>query len=56
VRGEAKYFDLRLPDSIQEWRKKWFYVKDEPPEGQKYGLAPFDLTASVKKLKSWDLP
>jgi hypothetical protein len=32
--------------------KKWFYVKDEPIAGQKYGLAPFDAAAEVKKLKS----
>jgi hypothetical protein len=64
-RGEAKYFDLRLPEYVQDRQKKWFYIKDEPAVGQKYGLLPFDPMASVKKLKSsvkkkklksWDLP
>jgi hypothetical protein len=56
TRAEANYFDLRLRDSIQDWRKKWFYVKVEATADHKYGLAPFDSTAKVEKLKTWDLP
>lgn len=56
MKGPASYFDLRMRDSVQDWRKKWFYVKDEPVVGQMYGLAPLDATAEVKKLKSWDIP
>jgi hypothetical protein len=26
---EAKYFDFKMADSIQGWRTKWFYIKDE---------------------------
>ena len=29
VRPEASYFDLKFADSVQGWRKKWLYVKDE---------------------------
>jgi hypothetical protein len=54
--GDAGYFDLRFCDSVQDWRKKWFYVKDEASADQKYGLAPFDASAEVKKLKTWDIP
>ena len=56
VRPEAEYFDLKMAESIQNWRKKWFYIKDEKVGEQKFGLAPFDLTKEVKKLKSWDHP
>ncbi|KAM0842203.1 hypothetical protein ACQ4PT_058512 [Festuca glaucescens] len=56
TKSPSGYFDLRMRDSVQDWRKKWFYVKDEPAAGQTYGLAPFDAAAEVKKLKSWDIP
>jgi hypothetical protein len=45
-----------MAESVQNWRKKWFYIKDEKVEGQKFGLAPFDPTKQVMKLKSWDQP
>ncbi|KAM0825709.1 hypothetical protein ACQ4PT_069374 [Festuca glaucescens] len=45
-----------MAESVQNWRKKWSYIKDEKAKEQKFGLAPFDLTKSVKKLKSWDQP
>ena len=54
VRPEAEYFDLKFADSVQGWRKKWLYVKDGKIGAQEYGLAPFDLTKGITKLKSWD--
>jgi hypothetical protein len=51
-RAKANYFELRLRDSIQDWRKKWFYVMDEATAAQNYGLAPFDSTTEVQKLKT----
>ena len=42
VRPEVGYFDLKFADSVQGWRKKWLYVKDESSATQEYGLAPFD--------------
>ena len=54
VRPEAKYFSLKFLDSVQGWRKKWLYVKDQKTGTQEYGLAPFDLTKGVVKRKSWD--
>jgi hypothetical protein len=53
---KAEYFNFKMAESIQNWRNKWFYIKDEKIEGQKFGLAPFDPTKPVKKLKSWDQP
>ena len=54
MRPEAKYFDLKFPDSVQGWRKKWLYVKDQKTGAQEYGLAPFDPTKEIVRLKSWD--
>ncbi|KAM0839717.1 hypothetical protein ACQ4PT_060139 [Festuca glaucescens] len=54
VRPEAKYFNLKMAESVQNWRKKWFYIKDEKVGEQNFGFAPFNPMKEVKKLKSWD--
>jgi hypothetical protein len=55
VRADAQYFKFPFADSVQHWRTKWFYVKDQKSsEGQEYGLAPFDPKKELKKLKTWD--
>ncbi|KAM0851088.1 hypothetical protein ACQ4PT_052641 [Festuca glaucescens] len=54
VRSEAGYFDLKFADSVQGWRKKWLYVKDESTSTQQYGLAPFDVSEEILRRKSWD--
>jgi hypothetical protein len=55
VRADAQFFKFRFADSVQNWRNKWFYVKDQKSsEAQEYGLAPFDPKKQLKKLKSWD--
>jgi hypothetical protein len=35
---------LKFADSVQGWRKKWLYVKDEPTGAQLYGLSPVDMS------------
>jgi hypothetical protein len=43
--------------SIQGWRKKWFYIKDQKAvSSEKFGIAPFDASKSLTKLTSWDSP
>ena len=54
VRPEAGYFDLKFADSVQGWRKKWLYVKDESTDNQQYGLAPFDMSQEILRRQSWD--
>ena len=54
VRPEVGYFDLKFADSVQGWRKKWLYVKDESTGTQQYGLAPFDMSQEILRRKSWD--
>ena len=46
------YFDLKMLESVQGWRKKWFYIRDEKMAGKNFGLAPF-VNAPVVKKKSW---
>jgi hypothetical protein len=44
-----------MAESIQGWRQKWFYIKDQKSlETDEYGLAPFDADKGLMKLTSWD--
>ncbi|KAK1677040.1 hypothetical protein QYE76_037888 [Lolium multiflorum] len=54
VRPEVGYFDVKFADSVQGWRRKWIYVKDESSDAQEYGLAPFDASEDIQRRKSWD--
>jgi hypothetical protein len=41
--------------SVQNWRQKWFYIKDhKSSKADEYGLSPFDLAKPLTKLTSWD--
>jgi hypothetical protein len=43
--------------SVQGWRKKWFYIKDQKIfSSDQYDIAPFDAAKDLKKLASWDSP
>jgi hypothetical protein len=43
--------------SVQGWRKKWFYIKDQKAvPSDKFGITPFDVSKSLTKLTSWDFP
>jgi hypothetical protein len=43
--------------SVQDWRKKWFNIKDQKvSSSDQYGIAPFDAAKNLKKLASWDSP
>jgi hypothetical protein len=43
--------------SVQGWRKKWFYIKDQKnSSSDQYGIASFDANKDLKKLSSWDSP
>jgi formate dehydrogenase maturation protein FdhE len=44
-----------MAESVQNWRQKWFYIKDQKfAEADEYGLTPFDLAKLLTKLTSWD--
>jgi hypothetical protein len=57
VRAEAHYLEFNMAASVQGWRKKWFYIKDQKNSSSShYGIAPFDANKGLKKLSSWDSP
>jgi hypothetical protein len=57
VRAKAHYLEFNMAASVQGWRKKWFYIKDQKnSSSDQYGIAPFDANKELKKLSSWDSP
>jgi hypothetical protein len=57
VRAEAHYLEFSMAASVQGWRKKWFYIKDQKfASSDQFGIAPFDANKSLRKLTSWDSP
>jgi hypothetical protein len=57
VRAEVHYLEFIMAASVQGWRKKWFYIKDQKnSSSDQYGIAPFDANKDLKKLSSWDSP
>jgi hypothetical protein len=57
VRSESHYLEFNMAVSVQGWRKKWFYIKDQKAMcSDKFGIAPFDASKSLMKLTSWDSP
>jgi hypothetical protein len=57
VRLESHYLEFNMAASVQGWRQKWFYIKDQKAAASdQYGLAPFDANQSLTKLTTWDPP
>jgi hypothetical protein len=57
VRVEVHYLEFIMAASVQGWKKKWFYIKDQKnSSSDQYGIAPFDANKDLKKLSSWDSP
>jgi hypothetical protein len=57
VRSEAHYLEFSMVASVQSWRKKWFYIKDQKiSSSDQFGVAPFDDNQRLQKLLSWDSP
>jgi hypothetical protein len=55
MRSESQYLTFKMAESVQGWRQKWFYIKDQKSsESDEYGLAPFDANKSLTKLTTWD--
>jgi hypothetical protein len=56
MRAESHYLDFNMAVSVQGWRKKWFYIKDQKTaSSDKFGIAPFDANKNLTKLTSWTL-
>jgi hypothetical protein len=57
ARTEVHYLEFTMAASVQGWKKKWFYIKDQKSSSSNhYGIAPFDANQDLKKLSSWDSP
>ncbi|KAK1681339.1 hypothetical protein QYE76_042187 [Lolium multiflorum] len=54
IRSDVDYFDIKFPDSVQGWRKRWLYIQEEQNNSQEYNIAPFDGTAKILRRRSWD--
>jgi hypothetical protein len=49
--------EFAMAASVQGWKKKWFYIKNQKiSSSDQYGIAPFDAAKDLKKLASWDSP
>jgi hypothetical protein len=45
VRAEAHYLEFIMSASVQGWRKKWFYIKDQKTaSSDKFGMPPLMQT------------
>ncbi|KAK1608115.1 hypothetical protein QYE76_031788 [Lolium multiflorum] len=54
VRPDVEYFDVKFPDFVQGWRKRWLYVREECPNSQEFNIAPFDGSSTILRRQSWD--
>ncbi|KAK1617178.1 hypothetical protein QYE76_022695 [Lolium multiflorum] len=54
VWSDVNYFDVKFPDSIQGWRKRWLYVHEESSDSMEYNIAPFDGKTKILCRHSWD--
>ncbi|KAK1692223.1 hypothetical protein QYE76_008920 [Lolium multiflorum] len=54
VRPTVDYFDVKLPDSVQGWRKKWLYIQEENHGCAEDNIPPFDGAEKILRRRSWD--
>ena len=53
VRKEVKYFSFPLCESIQGWKQKWFYLREDNAPQFQSTLPPFEDVKVIKTKKSW---
>jgi hypothetical protein len=54
VRPDVEYFDVKFPDSVQGWRKKWLYIREENHGSVEDNIPPFDGAERICHRRSWD--
>ncbi|KAK1681349.1 hypothetical protein QYE76_042197 [Lolium multiflorum] len=54
VRPDVEYFDVKFPDSVQGWRKKWLYVLEECADSLEHNIPPFNGNEKILRRCSWD--
>ncbi|KAK1660375.1 hypothetical protein QYE76_048534 [Lolium multiflorum] len=50
----VEYFDVKFPDSVQGWRKKWLYIREENHGSVEDNIPPFDGAEKICRRRSWD--
>ena len=53
IRKEVKYFSFPLNESIQGWKHKWFYLREENASQFRSTLPTFEGVKEIKPKKSW---
>ena len=48
LRGDTSYFQLKKSDSVQNWRKKWFYIRWDQE-----GLPEFAADRPLRRTNAW---
>jgi hypothetical protein len=51
VRGDTTYFQMKKSDSVQGWRKRWFYIRCDQE-----GLPAFAADRELRKTNAWTHP
>ena len=51
VWGDTSYFHMNKSDSVQGWRKRWFYVRCDQE-----GLPDFNGERELRKTRAWANP
>ena len=54
VRPDVEYFDVKFPDSVQGWHKKWLYIHEENHGSVEDNIPPFDGAEKICRRRSWD--
>ncbi|KAK1643481.1 hypothetical protein QYE76_061286 [Lolium multiflorum] len=54
VRNDVDYFDVKFPDSVQGWRRRWLYIHEEDANSVEHNIVPFDGNAKIQRRHSWD--
>ncbi|KAK1626406.1 hypothetical protein QYE76_000721 [Lolium multiflorum] len=54
VRTDVDYFDVKFPDSVQGWRRRWLYIHEEDANSVEHNIVPFDGNAKIQRRHSWD--
>ena len=49
----VKYFKFPMRESVQNWRKAWFYLKDQRSATGRSGLTPFQDVLTVQPKATW---
>jgi hypothetical protein len=52
IRKEAKYLNFPMRESLQGWRQKWFYLRDQQAPNHRSNLPKFSDVLEAKPKKS----